>query len=192
MTHHEFTPQESLRLISRIIEEARERFEANGIVYVFWGVLIALATLSQYALIQAGYARISWYPYLIIPIGFIFNYWYFRRKQKTLPHNPIAQTTAVLWTILGVDMIILGFLFAAELKEHLLPVLLLLQGIGMIVSGSLIKSRLLTAAGFVLNLGGFLAFMIDWQMQPLLAGILAILCIVLPGILLTKKERRHV
>ncbi|MEL6811628.1 MAG: hypothetical protein AAFP76_09860, partial [Bacteroidota bacterium] len=87
MQSKKFNAQESLELISQIIEEAKSRFEENGFIYLFWGVLIGVAAFSQYALIQNKMYLSSWYPYLLVPFGVLFSVFYYRRKKKNVQAN---------------------------------------------------------------------------------------------------------
>jgi len=187
-----FSPEESIRLIYDTIARARDRFEAHGRIFLFWGILIALASFGQYALTISGHARESWYPYLLIPAGFVYTYVYFKKHSEPGPGNPFQSLMAVLWTVIGLNMMLLGFLFGAVLKTHLLPVILLLQGIGMVISGGLLRSKILWVSGLIINMAAFVSLALNPTRQALLAGIIALTCIAFPGWLLMKKRNNHV
>ena len=44
------TPEQSLLLITKTIEETKERFKENGHVFVFWGTLMLIVIGSQFIL----------------------------------------------------------------------------------------------------------------------------------------------
>jgi len=56
MEERNFTPEESLLLISKTIEETKQRFQENGHIIILWGSLIFTVVFSQYVTkINAGY-----------------------------------------------------------------------------------------------------------------------------------------
>ncbi len=191
MQTHDFTPEKSLELIAEAIAEARSKFEENGLIYLFWGLLIALATIGQFVLLKTGHQDINWYPYLLMPLGFAASGIYFSRKGRQKKPNLIETITAYSWLLLALNMLVLGFVFATVLQQFLIPVILILQGIGMFVSGSAIRNKLLTYAGVLVNISGLVALRVAWVYQPLLAGIVALIAVALPGLLLMIKHRKN-
>lgn len=51
------------------IKNAKNRYEENGWAYIFWGILISLASFSKFYLLRIGRPEISWYPYSVMPLG---------------------------------------------------------------------------------------------------------------------------
>jgi len=192
MEKDKFSPEKSLELISQVIAQARNKFEENGFIYVFWGVLIAIASISQFILLKNEYYEINWYPYLLMPIGAIYSAFYYSKKEGRKKLNLVSSIIYTLWIVLSINMIILGFLFANNLKENLIPVILILLSTGTIVSGTSIKSKLLLYSGFFIGFSAFLCFYLDSIYHPLLMGIVSIIAILIPGIVLmiqhNKKE----
>jgi hypothetical protein len=194
MKDENLTPEQSFTLITKVIEQAKAKFEENGFIYVFWGALIALTALGQFVLYQYEYYEISYYPYFLLPIGSIYTGIYYSRK-KTGKMNLIGMIVAVTWIVLSINLLILGFFFFGSLQENLIPVLLILVSVGIIVAGSSIRSILVVISGILINLSAFVCFKLEWIYQPLLMGIVSIITIFIPGlILLTRynKKQRNV
>ncbi len=193
MEKDKLSPEQSLELITQVIAQARNKFEENGFIYVFWGALIAIASISQFVLLKNGSYDINWYPYLLMPIGAIYTSIYFaKKKKKKNTRNLIGKIVSALWIVLSVNMMILGFLFANDLKENLIPIILMLLSIGIVVSGTSLKSKLLLYSGIFIGISALIGFTIDLIHQPLLMGIVSIMAILIPGIILMvqhKKER---
>ncbi len=183
------SPEKSFELITQVINEARNKFEENGFIYTFWGALIAIATLSQFVLLKNEYYSINYYPYFLMPLGGIFTGYYFSKK-KINESNLISKIVSIAWIVLSLNMMILGFVFANVLKESLIPVILILQGVGMVISGGAVKSKLLMYAGIVVNISGMICFNLDWLYHPLLAGLIALFAIMLPGIISMIKYKK--
>jgi hypothetical protein len=189
MEKDELSPEKSFELITQIIIQARNKFTENGFIYVFWGALIAIASISQFILLKNNYYNINWYPYLLMPIGFIYSGIYFSKKKGISKKNQISKIVSSSWIILSINMMILGFLFFPALQKNLIPVLLILLSIGIFISGVALKSRMLLFSAIFINISAFLCFKIEWIYHPLLMGIVSVVAVLIPGILLMVQHK---
>jgi uncharacterized membrane protein len=189
MDNKEFSPEQSFELITRVIGEARNRFEESGFIYVFWGILITVASLSQFVLLKNELYNINWYPYLLMPVGAIITGVYYSKKRRKKIRNQVTNIVSVSWITVSFNIMILGFVFAMQLKQNLVPVILILLSVGILISAGTIKSKLLYYSGFTVNISAFICFYLDWIYHSLLMGIIAIFAILIPGILLTIKNK---
>lgn len=189
-----FTPEESLELISRTIRDTKHRFQENGFIYLFWGILILLVSAAQYLLYTTGHAGISYYPYFLMPLGgvFTFVYYYVKERQSKTALNAIGKLLSILGITLGINFITLGFLFHEQLGEALIPVFIIMLALWNLISGAAIRFNPLIVCGILLNLLGFAAFMIKWPYQPLAMTLAAIIGLLLPGIILYISRRKNV
>ncbi len=190
MQTDKLSPEKSIELITQVITQARNKFEENGFIYLFWGALIAITSISQFVLLKNEYYDINWYPYLLMPIGSIYSAIYFSKRKKKNKQNLISKIVSALWIVLSINIMILGFLFANNLKENLIPIILILLSIGTIVSGTSIKSKLLLYSGIFIGLSAFSCFYLEWIYHPLLMGIVSIIAILIPGIILMVQQKR--
>ncbi len=190
MTKDELTLEKSFELITQVITQARNKFEENGFIYMFWGILIAIASISKFVLLKNEYYGISWYPYLLMPVGAIYSGFYFSKKQRKSKQNQISKIISALWIVLSINIMILGFIFNTALKESLTPIILILLSVGVIISGVSIKSKLLLFSGIFINFSAFICFKLDWIYQPLLMGVVSITAILIPGVLLMIQHKK--
>ncbi|MDA0985691.1 MAG: hypothetical protein O3C56_07780 [Bacteroidetes bacterium] len=86
---------------------------------------------------------------------------------------------------------IIAFGFSPFLQENLVPLILLLLGIATLLSGSFIKSRILSFCGLILNCSAFVSFLIPWKDQSTFMGILAIVVFLIPGIVMKLKSTKQ-
>ncbi len=191
MDNTNLTPEKSLELITQVITQARSKFQENGFIYMFWGALVAIATIGQFFMLKNNLYSISWYPYLLMPLGGIFSFIYFYRRKTVRSKNQISRIVSVCWIFLSINLLALGFIFPLVLKENLIPILLILISIGTIVSGVSIKSSLILFSGIFINFSAFICFMIQWMYQPLLMGVVSVIAILIPGIILMIKYNKH-
>ncbi len=184
MKTEKLSAEKSLELITDIITQARKKFEENGFIFIFWGLLIAIAAIGQFVLLKNEYYKINWYPYFLMPLGAIYSMYYFSKQGKKEKQNQISRIVSYAWIFLSINMLALGFIFGPLLKANLIPVILILLAVGTIVSGISIKSRLLLFSGILINLSAFVSFYLPLIYQPLSMGLIAIIAILIPGIIL--------
>ncbi len=184
MKTEKISAEKSLELITEVIAQARKKFEENGFIFMFWGALIAIASFSQFALLKNQYYAIHWYPYFLMPLGAIYSFYYFSKKERRYKHNQISIIVSYAWFFLSINTLALGFIFGPLLKANLIPVILILLAVGTIISGISIKSRLLLISGILINFSAFAGFYLQMIYQPLLMGLIGIVAVLIPGIIL--------
>ncbi len=182
------SPEKSLEIITEVIAQARVKVEENSFIYVLWGVLIAVASIGQFALLQGEYYDISWYPYFLMPIGGVISGIYYKKAPQK---NQISKIIGVAWILLSLNIMILGFAFGLVLKAHLIPIILLLLSVGISISGVSIKSKLLIFSGILINISALACFSVSWMYQPLVMGLVAIVAILIPGIVLMLQHKKR-
>ncbi|MFZ6666227.1 hypothetical protein [Peijinzhouia sedimentorum] len=190
MTTKNFTPEQSLDIIMATISHAKSRFQEDGSIYIMWGILTALASFSQYYLLTIERYDINYYPYFIMPIGGIITGIYYSKKAPSKA-NPLSRFLSFSWIIIALNIMVLGFFFNSFLQSNLIPIILILLGIGIFISGAAIRSGILLFSGIILNLSGLVCFYIGWQEHALVMGIVGILAILLPGVILKMNSKKE-
>lgn len=186
----DFTPEIAFQTIQQVVNEAKLKFEENGFIYMFWGALVSVAASTQFVLLKMEQYQINWYPYFLMPIGGVISYFYYAKKDKT-KSNHISRIILTSWSAISANLMILGFFFAPLIGAYLVPILLIIIGIGIILSASSINSRMLLVSGMLINLTGFIGFGIEWIYHSLLLGVVALLAIFVPGIILQLRYKRR-
>jgi len=189
------TPEESLLLITKTIEETKKRFMENGHIIILWGVLTFIVFSSQYILVLLGLHRkfdIVWTT-ILFPLGAIYTFIYIRKtiSKKNLPDTLLTRVTATLGWTMGLNLMILGFLFGRQLGDALAPVFLILLALSMIVIGASIKFKPLFIGGLLLNLIGLGSFFLDRDYHGFSMMLGAVVGLIIPGILLNKARRKE-
>ncbi len=190
MEDQNLTPEKNFELINQVINAAKTKFEENGFIYAFWGLLGTVAALGQFILLKNGYYSINYYPYFVMPLGAIYTVYYYYKKGRS-GQNQISRMVSISWTAVVLNIFILGFLLPVILRQQIIPIILILLGIGTIVSASAIKSKLKLYSGVIINLAGLACFRLEWIYQPLLLGIVFAIAILIPGIILMVVHKRR-
>ena len=191
MSVNKLSTEESLQIITDVIQEAKNRFEGNGISYVFWGILLTIVSLSQFILLKNQYYNIHFYPYFLMPVGTGVA-WYYSSKKKKNKHNLISKIVSYSWLLIGLNTMCLGFLLGGLLKEFLIPIILLLLAVGLFVSAVSIKSSWLVCSSIFTNFSSFVAFYLEYIHQVLALSAVALIALLIPGVilLLSQKQRK--
>ena len=92
---------------------------------------------------------------------------------------------------MGLNLMIMGFLFGQQLGEALAPVFLILLALSMIVIGASIKFKPLFIGGLLLNLIGLGTFFLDRDYHGFSMMLGAVVGLIIPGILLNKAHRKE-
>lgn len=188
MDSETLTPNESLELISGVILDARKKFKDDGSIYIMWGVLITVAGIGQFLLNYYEYYSINYYPYFLMPVGGIISFVYYRKKEQK-GSNAISRLIGRIWLVILINVLLLGFVFATELQESLVPTILIFIGLGTISSGTALRDNTILVPGLLINLIGIVAFFIDWYYHPLIIAGTGFFLNFIPGIILSIKNK---
>jgi hypothetical protein len=189
------TPEESLLLITKTIEETKQRFKANGHIIILWGTLTFIVFLSQYVLVFLGLYKIFdiMWTCILFPLGAIYTFIYVRKgEKKNIPMTIIGRTIGTMGWVFGVNLMILGFIFGHQLDKAAAPIFLILFALFIIMTGISLKFKPLTIGGILLNLIGFGTFLINTDYYGLSMMLGSVVGLIIPGILLNKARKENV
>jgi len=184
-------PEESLLLISKTIQDAKKRFEANGHILVFWGTLTIIIFGSQLILSLLELYKYTMYPVYLFPLGTIYMiYVWIKEKKKNLPKTIIGNLLGTMGWVIGMNLMIMGFLFTNKLGEATAPVFLILMAMFIIVAGISIKFKPLAIGGVLLNLIGLGTFFFDIDYHGFSMMLGMVVGLIIPGLLLNNARRK--
>ena len=192
MENSTLTPEQSLLLITKTIEETKERFKENGHVLVFWGILMLIVIGSQLILSLLELYKFTMYPVYLYPLGGVYMiYIWIKEKKKNMPKTIIGNILQNVGWIVGMNLMIMGFFFSSKLGEAMAPVFIILLALMIIVSGLSIKFGPLTIGGALLNLIGLGTFFLDRDYHGFSMMLGAVVGLIIPGILLNYARRKE-
>ncbi|MBN2347458.1 MAG: hypothetical protein JXJ22_01390 [Bacteroidales bacterium] len=195
MDEKNLTPEESILLISRTIEDTKKRFEENGHIIVLWGSLTFIVFFSQFIFSITGLYKlfdIIW-TVILFPLGAIYTFIYVRKdvKKRNLPKTLLTRVIGTMGWTMGANLMILGLIFSKQLGDALAPIFLILLAMSLIVIGSSIKFKPLLIGGILLNLIGLGSFLINRDYHGFSMMLGAVVGFIIPGILLNRAKREE-
>ena len=189
----ELSQQESLQIIQEMISATKKRISHNGFHYLLWGWLVLAAALSQYVLIVFFESELNFLPWIILmPLGgIITGIVDSRQKKKMKVKTYVNKFLSYLWIAMGIALFIVIFLMGKFSVTVSYPIIILLYGVGVFVSGGALNFKPLIIGGigcFVISLAS--AFF-KFEIQLLLISLAVIVGYIIPGFILKARFKNE-
>ncbi|MDR1197495.1 MAG: hypothetical protein LBK94_00580 [Prevotellaceae bacterium] len=152
-----FTEQESLAVISEMIDRARNNIQKGaGTFMIYWGCMVALAALLNIALVFILHG-------MSLPLNYSFNIWWImlpawigsfmlhRKKDRTaIVKSHIDNIISSVWRAFGISnviflLIIFGLSYSLKEYNHFFqlinPIIMLITAVGEYITAKLCRFR---------------------------------------------------
>lgn len=187
----EMSPQESLSLISSMIEKARHTFSDSSQYFLLWGYAVFIASAAQYVMISVNYDKSYMAWWIIVPALAVHFMLVARESKREKVSTYISEANGYLWMGIGFCFAVLSLVFAKIGWQYSFPFYVLFYALGTFVSGSLIRFKPLIVGGiisFVIAAG--IAYF-DYKTQILLAAVSILVSYIIPGHLLRARYKHQ-
>lgn len=186
--------QESLALINRMIHSAQKGLNDNGFYFLLWGWLVFAASVSNWALIGIWQTSLNWLPWAILmPLGGIASAvygWKVERKKKVKTYSDEVMDYLAIAFMIALFSVLFVFTWKfGWVKAY--PVIMLLYGFWLFVSGGVLKFKPLIIGGlvnFACAIGGL---WLESHHIILLLSFAVLAGYIIPGHLLNLKYKRE-
>ena len=154
--------QESLKIISDMINRTKTNIREASFHLIFWGWLIVVCSLSVYLLYNLTSLENPWFVWLLtIPGVFVSLIYGFVKGSKQTVYTYADRLYMWLWLAFLFTAIILFVFLGFENRMHTVgPYILMLAAFPTFLSGVIIKFKPLVFGGisiWILSLVGFFA-----------------------------------
>lgn len=180
---HPLTAEESLILIGDLILKTKENIAENSFLFLLWGWLLAAASISRFLLETLAHTRYSASPFPILAaVGMVSTIMYYSKKAKHIETNS-NHFIRHLWTIL---MFCFPIIVLMSIRYQIDPTsyILLLEGIGTVVSGLILRFKPLQFGGVAFFSAAIFSILIPDEYKYLIHAIAIITGFIVPGYLL--------
>ncbi len=187
--HEQLNPSESLDIISKAINQTKENIKEKSFYYILWGWLVSIASFANYFILAFTDIRQSYILWLVLtPMGWIISKVYTTKKEKAKKYETYLDVFLKnLWTVIGVSFIVIHFI-SFYLKVNPTAFVLLLAGIGTLVSGLTMKFNPLSVGGVMLFIFSIVSLFVNKTDALLVNGIAIIIGYLIPAYLLKKSK----
>ena len=195
MMDEKITPEQSLQLISNMINKAKNRFGENGHLYLLWGWAVLICSLGQYILInyvKYEHHYIIWFSMWLV---FIYQMIYLRRqKRKVVVKAYTDEIIGIVWLTFVILMFLFGVLFGTliggDYYRFINPAFLALYGMPTVISGTILRFRPLVIGGICCWLLSIVSTFLPYDYQFLLLPLGVIAAWIIPGYLLRNRYQK--
>lgn len=193
MYQNDVTPAESFAIIQKAISNIKTNYKESAQIFLLWGWILSFACFAQFIILKifgnsTSYDQIKFYSIgnwvVFILAGFIFQLFIVRKiNKKKKVYSYLEDYLKRLWMVVVISFCV-AVVICITMEIALLPVILLIAGIGTTTTGLLIRFRPLTAGGIIFFIFSITATMISGEYLNLLAGAAIICGHLIPGYLL--------
>ncbi len=192
MDEKELSPQESLDLINSMIVKARKRYSDNSFYFLLWGWLVIIASLMHYWFVVDSVIEQPSMAWLLMFGGAIISIVYGRRQSKDATVSHYADKLyAWMWMSLGIAMVIV-IINGQYLNFQMVPLILMLAGVGTFVSGAMMGFKILQFGAICLWATAIFAFQLNESNQLLANAVGVAIGYLLPGYIMKTNYKKNV
>jgi hypothetical protein len=181
------TGEESLKIITEMINKTKVNVSQGSFHLLFWGWLIFAISLSEYLLTNfTGFSHPYYVWMLVIPGIFVSMVYGFINGRKALVHTYAEMLYMWTWMAFLFAAIVL-FIIHSRSLETVAPYILLLAGIPTFISGFIIKFRPLIAGGLCFWIIALVISFTGPSIAPLGIPVAMLIGYLIPGYMLKNK-----
>lgn len=176
--------KDSIRVIQSMIAATKHSLLQDGTLYIYWGWVILFCSIGEYVLMLTEFEH-PYVTWLVMPVA-VWRYLAYVAKRKAIAKvkSYTDEFMSVLWRAFFISMAIILCLFPVIGYEKVLPLIIILYGMGTYTSGGVLRFPPLIYGGlanFPLAIG---AFFTSFQNQLLILSIAVSVSYIIPGYLL--------
>lgn len=187
MDNKNLNERKSLELIEKMIGEVQHAVADNGFHFRLWGILVVLASLTQYFMIRNGLGTNSNMVWMIMPaigapVAFVYEY----RKDKKNKGQVVTATNRIytgVWLGFGITLGITIYIMVLR-DQSPIPAINAIVGLATFISGRILKFSPLTVGGFVFWVAAVVCAYIAGENQLLINAGAIVLGYLIPGFML--------
>lgn len=183
-------PEDSLDIIREMIAKSRQSFNHNSFYFLFWGVMMFVAGLTEYLLIRYDY---EWYwvgwPVFGVLGGVVSGVYSARQERISQGSTFTDQIIGYVWMTYGISLVCI-IVTSVLVSVNPGTLVLLLTGLPTALTGMILRHKPLVFGGIVFWIGGVFSIFLTDQYVPLVFCGAILLGYLFPGYTLMAEEKR--
>jgi hypothetical protein len=181
------TGEESLKIITEMLNRTRVNFRQGSFHLLLWGWLITICSLAQYFLVKFTELTHPYYVwFLVIPGVFVSMIYGYANGRKAKVHTYADSVWMWTWMAYIFTLMVL-FIVHSKHMDTISPYILLLTGFPTFVSGIILKFKPLVAGGILFWILTLAVNFTGPAIAPLGVPAAMILGYLIPGYMLKNK-----
>jgi len=189
-----FNEESAIKVISEMIDAAKNDVRDNSFFYLLWGFLVLAASLLEYCLLaifHSPYHYVGW-P-VLMGIGAIASLVYAIRKYGRSDSSSYVgsffRTFFLAWSISLI--MLLAFIIPGD-NQLVQPIILAMYALATFVSGGILRFRPLVWGGIIAWAAAVGSFFSPFPVQLLITAATVVLSYIIPGFLLKRRNGNQI
>jgi len=189
-----FSHEDGLKTIYAMITSTKNTIGKNYLFYLLWGYLVGFACVSEYILIRVAHFERHYLVWpLLMGLGLAASGILTIRMRKTSTHQSfIGNIMGYLWGGWLVSLLLILY-FANQMQGHIfiLPLIMVMYGLGVFVSGGIISFRPLIVGGIISWTAALISYFQPYNVQLLIMAVIIIVSYIVPGHMLRNDAKKQ-
>ena len=180
------TKEQSLALITEMINKARFNFSRGSFYFILWGVLLFLSAVYEYTADRVLDLPMPWIAWPIVGvIGGILSAVYSSRVYKDEPSSHLDRVYSSIWMVYFVTLILL---IVAWVSNRINPgsYIMIVTGFPTFLTGYVLRFKPLQWGGVIFWTLGLISLFLFDEYRSLIFGVAMLLGYVVPGVMMRK------
>ena len=190
MEQQELSTRDSLQLIESMINKAQNRFSENGHLYLLWGWVVLVCSITSFiAIYFYGNGKSLMYVWMLTIPTVIYQMIYLARvKKNTAVRTYTDEINSYVWLVFVIMGFLVGIIVGRSGQPQLFnPLVLMLYGMPTFLSGVILKFKPLRIGAISCWVLALVSVLIPYQFSFLLLGLAVITTWIVPGYLLRSR-----
>lgn len=184
-----FDEHQSLQVIKEMIQTSRKKLKNDGVLFFLWGWISFVGYFLEYLVrtVPHVYSITTFKRYLsiLLPlVGFIYTVVYLYRKSRNAT-TYIGISLRYVWGALLAAMVLINLIQGNVLHqitfELQLPIFMVLISFALVVTGGILRYKIIIAGGILFGLLAYLASFFTLPNQLLVEAIAWLVAFIVPG-----------
>jgi hypothetical protein len=174
-----------------MVQKAKSQVSDDGFHFILWGVLVFVASISQYLMIVTNHIVLSSLPWIAMPaIGVPVAILYERNKGKTCRTRTYTEKlVGNLWQGYGISLALVIFI-TIFYGHSPVAFILVITGMATYVSGRAFQFKPLTLGSIIFWVAALCCIFVAVEEQLLVNAAAIALGYIIPGFMLWKKHKK--
>ena len=184
--------QDSIRVITEMIENSKAKIRDNGFFYLLWGWLVLIASVTNFVLLQIGFGQ-AWLPWPILMTagGIASGIAGYKLGKKAKAKTMFDTAMIYLWYGFLVTLLIILFTASSgKISWNVTNTLIIsLYGLGTFVSGGILKFKPLIFGGIISWVLAIVTLYVPEMYSLLMVAMSIIVAYLIPGYMLKSRNK---
>jgi hypothetical protein len=194
MEQQDFSAKDSLQLIESMISKAQNRFSENGHLYLLWGWVILLCSITSFVSVYFfGNFKMLMYVWMLTIPTVIYQMVYLSRvKKNTTVRTYADEIISYVWVVFVIMGFLVGIIIGRSGQPQLFnPLILMLYGMPTFLCGIILKFVPLRIGAVSCWVLALVSVFVPYHFSFLLLAVAVIVTWIVPGYLLRSRFQKQ-